>query len=221
MSIELPQSWKEVLPAGCECEPLQRMVKDRREGFVVYPPEEMLFSALELTPPQQVKAVILGQDPYHGPGQACGLAFAVQPGCRPLPPSLKNIIKELQDDLACPPPQLPDLRQWAQEGVLLLNTVLSVREHQPLSHAGYGWGELTYAVIRAVNALPRRVVFILWGNNAAAYAKIIDATRHTIIASAHPSPLSARRGFFGSRPFSRANAALVAAGRAPIDWRLY
>ncbi len=220
MGDAIPSGWKGLLPDGCADEALHRVAQERRSGTQIFPPEGLIFNALELTPPEAVKAVILGQDPYHGPGQACGLAFAVPPGCTPLPPSLKNILKELNADLGLPIPARPDLRRWAREGVLLLNTVLSVRAHEALSHADFGWQAVTNAVVRAVNALPRRVVFVLWGNNAAAYAKFIDATRHAIIASAHPSPLSARRGFFGSRPFSRANAALAEAGIEPIDWRL-
>lgn len=220
MGDAIPSGWKGLLPDGCADEVLHRVAQERRSGIQVFPPEGFIFNALELTPPEAVKVVILGQDPYHGPGQACGLAFAVPPGCTPLPPSLKNILKELNADLGLPIPARPDLCRWAREGVLLLNTVLSVRAHEALSHAEFGWQAVTNAVVRAVNALPRRVVFVLWGNNAAAYAKFIDATRHTIIASAHPSPLSARRGFFGSRPFSRANAALAEAGIEPIDWSL-
>ena len=220
MGDAIPSGWRTLLPDGCADEALHRVARERRDGMQVFPPEGLIFSSLELTPPEVVKAVILGQDPYHGPGQACGLAFAVPPGCTPLPPSLKNILKELQSDLGLPIPQRPDLRRWARQGVLLLNTVLSVRAREPLSHADFGWQAVTNAVVRAVNAFPRRVVFLLWGNNAAAYAKFIDATRHALIVSAHPSPLSARRGFFGSRPFSRANAALAEAGIAPIDWSL-
>lgn len=220
MEDAIPSGWRALLPDGCADEALHRVAQERRSGIQVFPPEGLIFSSLALTPPEAVKAVILGQDPYHGPGQACGLAFAVLPGCTPLPPSLKNILKELQSDLGLPIPQRPDLRRWARQGVLLLNTVLSVRAHEPLSHADFGWQAVTNAVVRAVNAFPRRVVFLLWGNNAAAYGKAIDTQRHALIVSAHPSPLSARRGFFGSRPFSRANAALAEAGIAPIDWSL-
>jgi uracil-DNA glycosylase len=163
--------------------------------------------------------LILGQDPYHGAGQAHGLCFSVGPDV-PLPPSLVNIFKELEDDLGYPPPDHGDLAHWARQGVLLLNAVLTVRAHKANSHQGKGWERFTDEVIRAVSAKTDMVVFILWGSYARRKKSLIDTGRHTVIESAHPSPLSAHNGFFGSKPFSRANAALVAAGREPIDWRI-
>ncbi len=198
---------------------LQQYVADERSRAVVYPPHEDVFAALHLTPYADVKAVILGQDPYHGPGQAHGLCFSVRPGV-PAPPSLQNIFKELESDLGVPPPRHGCLESWARQGVLLLNASLTVREGRAASHQGKGWETFTDEVLKVVNAKPERVVFILWGASARKKKALIDTSRHTIIESAHPSPLSASSGFFGSRPFSRANAALVEAGREPIDWRI-
>jgi uracil-DNA glycosylase len=222
MREHLPSDWAEVLgealkaPSFAE---LERFVEAERRRFTVYPSEADLFSAFRLTPYERVRVLVLGQDPYHGPGQAHGLAFSVQPGV-PSPPSLVNIFKELQSDLGLPPPHSCSLVPWARQGVLLLNAVLTVRASQPNSHAGQGWEELTDAVIRAVGAKREPVVFLLWGNYARKKKKLIDAQRHEIIESAHPSPLSAASGFFGSRPFSRVNEALMARGQRPIDWRL-
>jgi len=196
---------------------LQAFVADERAQGPVYPKADDVFAALHLTPYASVEVLILGQDPYHGPKQAHGLCFSVQPGVAP-PPSLKNIFKELQDDLGYPPPNHGDLRSWATQGVLLLNTSLTVRGGQAASHQGKGWEVFTDQVIRAVNDKPERVVFILWGAAARKKKAFIDTTRHVIIESAHPSPLSAHNGFFGSKPFSRTNEALTAAGREPIDW---
>jgi uracil-DNA glycosylase len=198
---------------------LQAFVRAERQRAQVYPPAEQVFAALHLTPYAETKVLILGQDPYHGPGQAHGLCFSVPVGTDP-PPSLFNIFQELQSDLGYPPPDHGNLEHWAREGVLLLNAVLTVRAHAAASHAGKGWETFTDQVIAAVNAKPERVVFILWGAKARAKRPLIDTTRHVIIESAHPSPLSAHNGFFGSRPFSRANAALVEAGRTPVDWRI-
>jgi uracil-DNA glycosylase len=176
-----------------------------------------LFNALQYTPYSQTKVCILGQDPYHGPGQAHGLSFSVQRGVKP-PPSLQNIFKELQNDLDCPIPDHGCLEHWAQEGVLLLNTVLTVRKGQANSHAGKGWERFTDRVITVLNERTTPVVFILWGRNAQAKIPMIDTNRHFIIASAHPSPYSAHSGFFGSRPFSRANEFLRRAGIEPVKW---
>jgi uracil-DNA glycosylase len=198
---------------------LQRYVAEERARTEVYPPPDQVFAALHLTPYAEVKVLILGQDPYHGPGQAHGLCFSVQPGV-PAPPSLVNILKELHDDLGVTPPDHGCLEAWARRGVLLLNATLTVRARQAASHQGKGWETFTDEVIRAVNAKPERVVFILWGASARKKRALIDTTRHVVIESAHPSPLSAHNGFFGSRPFSRANAALVEAGREPVDWGL-
>jgi uracil-DNA glycosylase len=185
----------------------------------VYPPAADTFAALHLTPFADTRVLILGQDPYHGAGQAHGLCFSVRHGVAP-PPSLVNILKELESDLGCPPPDHGCLEAWARDGVLLLNAVLSVRAGAAASHAGKGWETFTDEVIRAVDAKPERVVFILWGAYARRKKALIDTSRHVVIESAHPSPLSAHNGFFGSRPFSRANAALEAAGRPPVHWCL-
>jgi uracil-DNA glycosylase len=198
---------------------LQRFVADERARHAVYPPKDEVFAALHLTPLAEVKVVILGQDPYHGPGQAHGLCFSVRAGVRP-PPSLRNIFTELHADLGIDPPADGDLTSWARQGVLLLNTTLTVRAHEAASHQRKGWETFTDRVLEAVDAQPRTVVFILWGASARRKRALIDTSRHVVIESPHPSPLSAHRGFFGSRPFSRANEALVAAGREPVDWRL-
>ena len=200
-------------------EPLQQFVRQEREHHVVYPPEPDVFAALHLTPHADVKVLILGQDPYHGPGQAHGLCFSVRPGV-PAPPSLANIFTELQTDLGLSRPPEGTLEPWARRGVLLLNATLTVRAHAAASHQGKGWENFTDAVIAAVNAKPERVVFILWGASARRKAPLIDRSRHSIIESPHPSPLSAHRGFLGSKPFSRANQLLVDAGREPIEWDL-
>jgi uracil-DNA glycosylase len=198
---------------------LQQFVAEERSRHPVYPAPDEVFAALHLTPYAAVKVLILGQDPYHGPGQAHGLCFSVRPGV-PLPPSLQNVLKELQADLDIDPPGHGCLEAWARQGVLLLNATLTVRARQAASHQGKGWETFTDAVIRAVNAKPERVVFILWGASARKKRALIDTARHVVIESAHPSPLSAHNGFFGSRPFSRANAALEDAGREPVDWRI-
>ncbi|MDG1367267.1 MAG: uracil-DNA glycosylase [Acidimicrobiales bacterium] len=198
---------------------LMNFVAEERTAGQVYPPRSEVFAALHLTAFADVKVVILGQDPYHGPGQAHGLCFSVNPGVR-IPPSLVNIFTELQADLGIPPAATGDLRSWARQGVLLLNTTLTVRAHQAASHQGKGWEMFTDEVIRAVSERNERVVFVLWGAHARKKKALVDPSRHVIVESPHPSPLSAHRGFFGSRPFSAANAALEAVGRAPIDWRL-
>ena len=199
--------------------PLMTFVATERQNHQVYPPHEEVFAALHLTPYRDVKVVILGQDPYHGPGQAHGLCFSVRPGVEK-PPSLANILIELESDLGHPAPNHGSLEAWARQGVLLLNTTLTVRARQAASHQGQGWEIFTDQVIGAVNAKPELVVFVLWGAAARRKTALIDVDRHFVIESPHPSPLSAHRGFFGSRPFSRANEALVAAGRDPVDWRL-
>jgi uracil-DNA glycosylase len=198
---------------------LQAFVTEERRHHAVYPPADEVFAALHRTPYADVKAVILGQDPYHGPGQAHGLCFSVRPGVA-LPPSLRNIFGELASDLGIPAPNHGCLDAWADQGVLLLNTTLTVRAHAAASHQKHGWETFTDEVIRAVAAKDERVVFILWGAAARRKKALIDGDRHVIIESAHPSPLSAHNGFFGSRPFSRTNAALEAAGRTPIDWSI-
>ncbi len=219
--LRLPQAWQSRLAdftgGGC-WQTLAAKVAAEREAETVFPPEALTFQALELTPPDAVRVVILGQDPYHDDGQAHGLAFSVPDGVK-LPPSLRNIYKELADDLGWLwQPQGGDLSGWARQGVLLLNAVLTVRAHAANSHRNFGWEAFTDAVIDAVNRLDHRVVFILWGAPAQRKRTLIDESRHAVLESAHPSPLSAYRGFFGSRVFSRTNALLAAAGEAPVDW---
>ena len=217
-----PTDWNPVLRDELDqpyWQELQSFVAAEREAGPVYPATGDVFAALHLTPLAQVKVVILGQDPYHGPRQAHGLCFSVPEGV-PLPPSLRNVYRELNDDLGLPIPRSGDLPPWARRGVLLLNTTLTVRAGAAASHQGHGWEVFTDQVIRAVSAKPETVVFILWGAHARKKRALVDRSRHVVIESAHPSPLSAHNGFFGSRPFSRANAALVAAGRDPVDWSL-
>jgi uracil-DNA glycosylase len=198
---------------------LQRFVADERASRTVYPPHAEVFAALHLTAYAATKVLILGQDPYHGPGQAHGLCFSVRRGVR-VPPSLANIHRELHADVGVPIPDHGNLEAWADQGVLLLNATLTVRGGQAGSHQGKGWENFTDEVIRAVDAKPDHVVFILWGGYARRKKALIDRSRHTIVESAHPSPLSAHNGFFDSRPFSTANAALEAHGQTPIDWTL-
>lgn len=213
-----PEEWLRVIASKPELSPLERVREARKSGTTVYPPEGKVFTALRLTPPQNVRAVIIGQDPYHEPGQAIGLAFAV-PQETKAPPSLKNILKEYCSDLGNEASS-KDLTAWAKHGVLLLNTLLSVEEGKPLSHQNFGWQKLTDQILQACNSLPQTIVFILWGKNAIEKRRLIDENRHIVIAGPHPSPLSAYRGFFGSRPFSTANKLLAAKGAQPIDWTL-
>jgi uracil-DNA glycosylase len=198
---------------------LQAFVAEERRHHAVYPPPDEVFAALHRTPYAEVKALILGQDPYHGPGQAHGLCFSVRRGV-PIPPSLRNGYAELEADLGIEPPSHGCLDAWAEQGVLLLNATLTVRARAAASHQRRGWETFTDQVIRAVSQKEERVVFLLWGASARRKRDLVDRTRHVIIESAHPSPLSAHNGFFGSRPFSRTNAALEEAGRTPIDWRI-
>jgi uracil-DNA glycosylase len=219
---QIPSSWQDAL-AGERDKPylarLESFLAEERAQHTVFPPTEEVFSALRLTPYDQVRALIVGQDPYHDDGQAHGLAFSVRRGVR-VPPSLVNIYKELEADLGIPRAGHGNLEHWAAQGVLLLNTSLTVRAHAAASHKGRGWEQLTDAVIRAVNGLSRRVVFVLWGGHAQKKRPLIDGPQHVVVESAHPSPLSARNGFFGSRPFSAINRALEDVGGAPVDWRL-
>jgi uracil-DNA glycosylase len=198
---------------------LQQFVADERTKTAVFPPADDVFSALHLTPHDNTRVVILGQDPYHGAGQAHGLCFSVRRGVKP-PPSLVNIYAELASDLGIETPQHGNLEAWARQGVLLLNTCLTVRSGQAASHHGKGWETFTDEVLRVVEQKGERVVFVLWGAPARKKRSLIHGAHHVVIESAHPSPLSAHNGFFGSRPFSRTNDALVQAGLAPIDWRL-
>lgn len=219
--LSLPIAWADLL-ADTITQPywakLSEFVTQEYQTQTVYPPTEQVFTALELTPPHAARVVILGQDPYHQPGQAHGLAFSVAPGIR-FPPSLRNIFKELQTDLGIALPKHGDLRPWARQGVLLLNSALTVREGQAGSHSRCGWSEFTDAVIQQISQLSGQRVFILWGAHAQAKRTLLD-TRHAVLESVHPSPLSAKGGFFGSRPFSRCNAWLEAWGQTPIDWHL-
>ena len=196
---------------------LREFLKQEYSTKVVYPPMQNIFSALKATPYSKVKAVILGQDPYHGPGQAHGLCFSVQKGVKP-PPSLQNIYKELQSDLGMPIPQSGYLQSWAEEGVLLLNTTLTVRGGQPLSHKGKGWETFTDAVISALNQKDEPIVFLLWGAPARAKKALLNNPRHCILEAPHPSPLSAYHGFLGCQHFSKCNAFLERNGIAPIRW---
>ncbi|AZK49021.1 uracil-DNA glycosylase [Paenibacillus lentus] len=196
---------------------LMNWLNEEYRVHTIFPPRSYLFQALKLTSYNDTRVVILGQDPYHGAGQAHGLSFSVLPGVK-IPPSLRNIYKELSSDLGISIPPEGTLTAWAEEGVLLLNTVLTVREGLPGSHQGKGWEKFTDAVIEALNEREEPVVFILWGNHAQKKGAQINTKRHLIIESAHPSPLAARRGFFGSRPFSRTNVFLEAQGKRPIHW---
>ncbi len=192
-------------------------IKRRYQSRTVYPPKSELFKALELTPYEDVKIVILGQDPYHGPNQAMGLAFGVRPGVS-IPPSLRNIYKELKADLGVEPPTDGDLRGWARQGVLLLNTTLTVERGRPNAHKGLGWETFTERVIASLNDHPQRVVFLLWGRHAQSKRPLIDESRHLVLEASHPSPFSARYSFFGCRHFSKANEFLQAHGREPVDF---
>ena len=198
---------------------LYRFVSEEYARGPVYPPSEDIFNAFHYTPFENVKCVILGQDPYHEPGQAHGLCFSVRPGV-PAPPSLCNIYKELQDDLSCRIPNNGYLEKWAREGVLLLNTCLTVRAHQANSHNGHGWEQFTDAVIKAVDAKPEPVVFLLWGTPAGRKSELLTNCSHLVLKAPHPSPLSAYRGFFGCRHFSVANRYLTEHGLKPIDWQI-
>jgi uracil-DNA glycosylase len=222
MSLKLPRPWQPVVGEELD-KPYFHKLRDfldkERAHHKVFPPQDKVFSALELTPYENVSVLIVGQDPYHDDGQAHGLAFSVMPGVAP-PPSLRNIFKELRDDLGCRIPNNGYLVPWAEQGVLLLNTVLTVRAHSPASHKGKGWEKFTDAVIRKVGEKSDRVVFVLWGAHAQKKRPLIEGERHVTVESAHPSPLSAKNGFFGSRPFSKINAALSEAGRPEIDWQL-
>lgn len=217
----LPASWRALEPETrtASFEALVDFLTADAKTHVIYPPAPDVYRALELTPYGNVRVLLLGQDPYPGPGQAEGLCFSVRPGVKP-PASLRNIFRELESDLGVPPPGHGSLVEWGKRGVLLLNAVLTVRAGEPNSHAGRGWEFFTDAIIRRVAAKRTPVVFALWGAYAQKKIPLIGSARHAVVTAAHPSPLAARRGFFGSRPFSRINAALAAAGREPIDWQI-
>jgi uracil-DNA glycosylase len=218
----IPASWQPALEGEFEkpyVQKLEEFLDAERASHQVFPPESDIFHALEVTPFENVRVLIVGQDPYHGVGQAHGLAFSVKSGVS-LPPSLLNMYKELETDLGVPRAKTGNLEKWARQGVLLLNTSLTVRAHEAASHKNKGWEKLTDAIIRAVSAKTEPVVFVLWGGHAQKKLPLIDTARHTVIQSAHPSPLSAHNGFFGSKPFSKINAALTEAGQMPIDWHV-
>lgn len=198
---------------------LKRRVDEEYATKTIYPPKREIFRCMNLTSYDNVKVVILGQDPYHETGQANGLAFSVRPNVK-IPPSLVNIFQECHDDVGTKIPNNGDLTPWARQGVLLLNNVLTVREHQANSHRFYGWETFTLNVIKALNEREKPMVFILWGKNAIEKAQYLDAKRHLVITSPHPSPLSAYRGFFGSHPFSKANQFLIKHGQTPINWQI-
>ena len=222
MTPPIPAGWRVQLEPETEkpyWQKLMDFVAAERAAHQVFPPDAEVFSALQLTAYADTKVMILGQDPYHDDGQAHGLAFSVRPGVTP-PPSLRNMFKELHDDLGLPVPKTGYLVPWAEQGVLLLNAVLTVRAHEANSHKGKGWEKFTDAVLKALAEREKPVVFVLWGGYARKKAALLDKQRHVIIESAHPSPLSAHHGFFGSRPFSQINAALRDHGEREIDWRL-
>ncbi len=199
---------------------LYQFVRQEYQTRVIYPPADDIFNALHFTPLSEVKVMILGQDPYHGERQAHGLCFSVLPDQPEIPPSLQNIYKELQDDLGCQIPNNGYLEKWAKQGVLMLNTVLTVQAHKPNSHQGKGWEQFTDAIIQAVNAQDRPVVYLLWGKPAQSKIKMLNNPKHFILKAPHPSPLSAFRGFFGCKHFSQANEFLKSHGIEPIDWQI-
>ena len=221
--VKLHASWRKVLQpefdASYMAELREFLLAERNAGKQIYPKASEWFAALDLTPLDKVRVVILGQDPYHGEGQAHGLCFSVQPGVRP-PPSLMNIYKELAADLGLRSPSHGNLKAWAEQGVLLLNSVLTVEAGKPASHQGKGWERFTDVIIQQVNEQSQLIVFLLWGAYAQRKAAFVNRTKHLVLTSAHPSPLSAHNGFFGSKPFSKTNSFLVSHGSAPIDWQI-
>ena len=222
MDVRMEESWKAALKEEFDKPYFQnlagRLHEEKRDGYTVYPPGGLIFRAFELTPLDEVRVVILGQDPYHGPGQAMGLSFSVPDGVA-APPSLKNIFREIETDLGITMSGRTNLEPWARQGVLLLNAVLTVRAGQAASHSTYGWMKFTDAVIRCINERCNGVVFLLWGNFARSKRELIDTSKHYVLEAAHPSPL-ARGAFFGCRHFSRTNAILTSEGKTPIDWQL-
>ena len=222
MEVRIEEGWKRELEGEFEKPYFRNLTNAVRMEYAdprvtVYPPAGKIFAAFDNSPFKDTKVVIIGQDPYHGPGQANGLSFSVNPGIV-IPPSLRNIFKEINSDIGSPIPSDGDLTRWARQGVLLLNATLTVREHQPRSHANLGWSEFTDAAVRAINEHGENVVFMLWGSDAIRKGSMIDRSRHLVLTAPHPSPLSASRGFFGCRHFSQANAYLAAHGKTPIQW---
>ena len=222
MTLTIPEDWQALLAdqtSQAYWQALEAFLEQERAEHQIFPPAADVFNALAITPYEQVKVLLLGQDPYHDDGQAHGLCFSVRPGVKP-PPSLRNMFKELKADLGYDIPNNGYLVSWAEQGILMLNAVLTVRAHEPNSHKNKGWEHFTDAVIRKVSAKEEQVIFVLWGAYAQKKRDLIDTSRHVIIESAHPSPLSAKRGFFGSQPYSTINAQLEAAGKQPINWRI-
>jgi len=223
MDVTIEASWKEVLADEFKKPYFKQIAEhlktEKKQGKTIYPPGSQIFHAFEATPFDEVKVVVLGQDPYHGPKQAHGLSFSVQKGVPP-PPSLINIFKELHEDVGVPIPKHGHLEKWAKQGVLLLNASLTVRAAEPMSHSKLGWEKFTNTVIEKVSELKEHVVFVLWGKFAQEKQALIDTKKHYVIKSAHPSPLSAKNGFFGSKPFSKINTYLMKHGIDPIDWAL-
>ena len=223
MDVKINATWKEALQDQFEQPYFHQIVaylkQEKSQGKTIYPAGPNIFSAFDTTPFDKVKVVILGQDPYHNPDQAHGLAFSVQSGIQP-PPSLVNIYKEIMQDVGCGIPTHGNLEKWAKQGVLLLNAALTVIAHSPMSHSKIGWHEFTNAVIKAVSEKKEHVVFLLWGAFAKSKQELIDNSKHLILTAAHPSPLSAHNGFFGCRHFSKANEWLVVQGIEPIDWSI-
>ncbi|HHG84670.1 MAG TPA: uracil-DNA glycosylase [Bacteroidetes bacterium] len=223
MSPQIDESWKTALASEFQQPYFSNLrsflVKEKKAGQTIFPPGKWIFNAFNSTPLDKVKVVIIGQDPYHGPGQAHGLCFSVQKGVA-TPPSLKNMYKELNTDLGLPIPDHGNLQHWADQGVLLLNAILTVRAHQAASHRNQGWENFTDAAIRALNQERKDLVFLLWGGFAKKKASMIDPQKHHILAAAHPSPLSAYNGFYGCKHFSKTNEFLVAKGFEPIDWKV-
>lgn len=222
MEVLIEESWKKALQEEFDKPYFAGLVsylhREKAEGKTIFPPGRMIFKAFELTPVDQVKVVILGQDPYHGPGQAMGLSFSV-PENVPAPPSLKNIFKEIETDLGVTMSGKPDLEKWARQGVMLLNSILTVRSGEAASHSRIGWQQFTDAVIRCISDNCEGVVFLLWGNYARSKRELIDTSRHHVLEAAHPSPL-AKGAFFGCRHFSKTNEFLASEGKEPIDWQL-
>ncbi|MES1218658.1 MAG: uracil-DNA glycosylase [Bacteroidota bacterium] len=223
MDVKIEASWKEILKSEFGKPYFQQIVlhikTEKLQGKIIYPPGTFIFNAFNTTPFDKVKVVILGQDPYHGPGQAHGLCFSVQNGVPP-PPSLVNIFKELQDDIGINIPNHGNLTHWAEQGVFLLNASLTVRAGEPMSHSKIGWAEFTDTVIKKISELKKNVVFLLWGKFAQEKRVLIDESKHLILRAAHPSPLSAHAGFLGCRHFSKTNEYLMHSGIDPIDWKL-
>ena len=222
MNVKIEDGWKDALQEEFAKEYFQRLTEIVRAEYSnsalkVYPPASKIFAAFDQCPFNDVKVVIIGQDPYHGPGQANGLSFSVNDGVA-IPPSLRNIFKEINQDTGAPIPSSGDLTRWAKQGVLLLNSSLTVREHQPKSHSGIGWETFTDAAIRALNDKRVNIVFLLWGSDAIKRGAMIDRNRHLVLQSVHPSPLSASRGFFGNHHFSKTNQYLTEHGLQPIKW---